>query len=236
LAYPEFSGGGGAFSGVAGRRISVLVGDSMPLVTDAVARSLAAFDDLEVVPVRPSSGLDVVEAVTLHKPEVALVDYWMPDMEGPAVTHLIRVRQAPTKVILMSWFFGTQEIQKSLDAGAVGFFPKTLSIDQVAEGIRRAQTGESPVYLSELEDIFVNLRQRGAESAEAWSRLETLTTRELQILAFLGSDLTIEDIGKALVISPQTVRVHIRNIVAKTETGSYKETVALARQCGLIRS
>jgi len=216
--------------------VSVLVADSMPLVTDSLALALGAFEGLFVLPDRPATGLSAIEAVAQAQPAVALIDYWMPDMEGAAVASLIASRRHKTKVIMMSWFFGTREIQNSLDAGAVGFFPKTLSVGRVAEGILRAQAGESPVYLNELDEVFRNLSQRSAASAEAWARLEGLTNREVQILAFLATDLTVEDIGKQLAISPQTVRVHIRNLVAKTNTGSYKETLNLARRCGLIRN
>jgi|GEM_PF-507885 len=216
--------------------ITVLVADAMPLVSDAVGGLLAYESDLQVFDEKPATGLAAVEAVARHKPDVALIDYWMADMEGAAATRLILARRPQTKVILMSWFHGTREIEASLNAGAAGFFPKSLTVAQVATGVRRAHAGESPVFLEELEALFRNISKRTDQAAGTWKRLETLSSRQLEILTLLSMNLVPKEVAKRLSISPQTVKVHLRNILEKADAHSYADVVTMARACGLIRN
>jgi len=219
----------------AGAALTVLVADAMPLVADALRLALAGFDDLNPIDECPASGLDLIDAAVATKAQMVLVDYWMPDMEGAAATRLILAQRPECKVIVMSWFYGTREIENSLDAGAVGFFPKTLKVERLADGLRRAQAGESPVFLDELEKVFRNLGKRSAQASEVWAIMKTFTTRELAVISLLGTDMSVEDVAKFLKISPNTVRVHMHNLVVKAKTGSYREVILMARQCGVIR-
>ncbi|MGH2810751.1 MAG: response regulator, partial [Actinomycetota bacterium] len=169
--------------------ITVLVADSMPLFAEALGGVLSQQTDIRVLASRPSSGLDTVETVGSLRPDVALVDYWMPDMEGSAAVRLIRGRHPQLKVIILSWFHGAREIEESLNAGAVGFLPKHVTVAQVADAVRRAHAGESPVYLKELEEMFLSISRRGDTAAATWEKLQGLSKRQLQVLALLAENL-----------------------------------------------
>jgi len=219
----------------ASSKIRVLVADPQRLVADALADSLGRQPGLGVFADRPLTGIEAIESTVRRHPAVVLLDFWMPDMEGPAATRRILAKRPEQKVIVMSWFHGTAQIEAALEAGAVGFFPKSLTLHKVAEGIRRAHAGESPVYLNELDGLFKTIRGRVARSAAGSKRLESLTKRELELLALFSLHLTNDEVAGQMSISPTTVRAHVRHILIKTGTNSTREVVNLAIASGVIR-
>ena len=216
--------------------LKVLVADAVPLFAEALCAALEAAQGLSPLEIRPASGAEAVEQICALRPDVALVDYWMPDMEGAAVVRLVRGRQPDQKVIILSWFHGAREIEESLNAGAVGFLPKTVTLAQVGDAVARAHVGESPVYLKELEEMFLAISKKGDTAAATWEKLQGLSRRQLQILALLAENLAPKQAATQLGLSQETVRVHIRKMLEKTGAHSYVDVIAMARSCGLIRT
>ena len=214
--------------------ITVLIAHSQRLLADALARALAPLPDIKVLAEHPKSGLVAVDVAELFRPDVALVDYWLEEMQGPAVVQAIRSCVPRCKSIVLSWFHGPAEIENSLAAGAVGFLPQSLGVDEITEAIRRAQAGESPVYGNELAGMVKLIQMKEAASQDVWRRLKTLTRRELEILALLSLGTQPKAIADMLVISLKTVRNHINNMMEKTATHSQGELLSVARDQGLI--
>ena len=216
-------------------KIRVLIADSQRLVADSLAEALGNQPDLAVFADRPLTAGEAIDVCLRRHPAVALIDYWMPDMEGPAATRIILAKRPDQKVILLSWFHSPGHIESALDAGAVGFFPKSLTLVNVAEGIRRAHAGESPVFLKELESLFKTISGRIGASTTRFKRLEGLTKRELELLALFSLHLSADEVAQHLSISPTTVKAHVRHILVKTGAHSTREVVNLAIASGLIR-
>lgn len=214
----------------------MLVGDSQPLFAEALAGVLAREHDLVVFDEYPASGRDAIDAAFRLEPDVALIDYWIPGLEGPAVTNAI-TREAPrVKVIMLSWFYGVREIRSSLEAGATGFLPKNVSVAQVVEAIRDAHAGSSLVYPEQIAKMMERLDLGDKAAGKVWKKLRELTPRELEILALLAHGEPINVLADRLSISVHTLRTHIHRILDKTGTRSQMEAVALARRYGLIQS
>jgi len=223
-----------------GPKISVLVADSQFLVTQALAISLAKFQDLAVMYERSetgvsATGLEAAAAVAKAKPNVALIDYWMPVMDGPAVAQVMRGWAPEVKVLLTSWFHGPSEIQMALQAGAAGFLPKGLSVEEVAEAIRRAHAGESVVFGEELAQLSETLTARQEQSRERRERLMSLTPKEVDVLRMISYGLPTDEVRESLSISQATLSRHLQAIMAKTGAGSRIEAIAMARDEGLLQ-
>lgn len=212
----------------------VLIADAQFLVADSLGTALEARAGLTVLDDRPREGIETLRAVTTYWPEFVLLDYWLPDMEGSAVIRELVARAPETKVLTLSWFHGPKQVQDALQAGAVGFLPKSLSVDRVAEAIARAQQGENPVFAEELAELVGTIANRAAYLQTASTRFANLTVRELEILRLLGAGLSSTAIARRLYISHATVRTHVTRILSKIDANSQLEAVAMAREEGLV--
>jgi len=212
------------------------VADPQRLVAESLGAVLNIYPGLAVESLYPMTGMAAVNAVVELRPKVALIDYRMADIDGPEITRRILRSWSGAKIILLSWLHGPREIEKALDAGAVGFFTKSLNVEEVAEGIRRADSGESPVYLRELENLFGVLSKRADRASTTLQELSVLSRRELDVLALLSLDQSVKEVAAGLKLSPATVKMYIRNMLRKTGTLSAQEVLAKARFCGLIRT
>ncbi|MGH2704468.1 MAG: response regulator [Actinomycetota bacterium] len=217
------------------RPITVLIADSNLLLADALAQALDWWPDLEVMEEHPASGEDAVQAVTARRPDVALLDYWMVGMDGPPAVRLIREQISGQRVLLLSWFHTSREVAEAFEAGAVGFLPRSMVVDQVADAVRRAHAGESPVYPAEVGGLVEHAATLHRERDEVAERLATLSSREREILTLLAGCRTVAQAAESLGISRGTIRNHIHNILQKTGATSHSQAVAWARYWGLIR-
>jgi DNA-binding NarL/FixJ family response regulator len=212
----------------------VLIGDAQHLFADALAEALACRSDLSVLDTRPCQGVEALRVATNSTADVALLDYWLPDMEGPvAIRELLR-RAPEVKVLTLSWFHGADQVQLALRAGAVGFLPKSLSVQRVAEAVRRAHEGENPVFGEELARLVDQLAMRAAAVQEVTGRFAELTVREIEVLQLLALGRSRTAIARCLEISEATVRTHITRLLGKSGATSQLEVVTMARDAGIV--
>ncbi|MGH2772256.1 MAG: response regulator [Actinomycetota bacterium] len=217
-------------------RIRLLVADAQPLVGQSIGGALAQSFELEMLEQLPETGLDAVEAVLKHRPDVTLLDYWMPDMEGPAAVRLIRAKAPAAKVVILSWFHSPLEVQRAFDAGARAFVSKGVGVDELADTITQITGDAAGIVSGQPREVADWVKQRADPDKETWDRLKDLSRRQIEIINLISLDLAPKEIGEGLLISPETVKVHVRNILAKTGARSQREIVALARSAGLIRN
>lgn len=221
--------------------IRVLVADGQPLLTECLTNALARHDDLLPIPAEGPFRYFVLEGVREHQPDVALVDYWMPGIDGPAACAEVLEQLRGVKVILLSWFYANRpwfdppgDIQRALDAGAVGFIPKNCEVEFLVEAVRQAHRGENPVMADALEELFERMHRRRERAGEEWRQIASLTAREVQIVELLALGMAVPEAASALCISQATLRTHIQRILQKTGTHSQLAAIAAARQYGLI--
>lgn len=222
--------------------ITVFVADAQPLLSEALAIALSRCPDLEPVDERANIAPDAIDAVRRHQPDVVLLDYWMPGIEGPASSGQVLRGLEGFKVVFLSWFFANKpwfnppgDIERVIRAGAVGFLPKHCRVDQVAEAVRLAHQGENPVLAEALKELLERMRGRRQHAGEMWEQLARLTPREIEILQLLAEGTTVAEAAAALYISPATLRTHVTRILQKTGTHSQVAAIATARNFGIIR-
>jgi len=187
---------------------------------------------MKVFDEQPSNGPATLEAAARLKPDVAVVDYWMPDMEGPALAGTIMRCTPETKVILLFWLWGSVDVQQAADSGAAGLLLKKGSVAQLAEAVREVWTKGS-LFLSPNGDSIVP--QEASEADEPLKKFQVLTARQIEVLALLNLGQSVTQIGNRLGISHKTVRNHISKMLTRVQARSTAETLAMARACGFFR-
>jgi len=215
---------------------TILIADAHRLVSDALGRVLGQMEGYVVSTELPQSGQELIAVASRVKPDVVILDYWMPGMEAPAAIRLILASRPSCKILLLSWLHGVDQIREALRAGAVGFLSKSVTVDKLAEAISRAMAGEAPVFEEELDQSVRSISERTYQDDEAWQRLALLTPREIEILKLMDEGRLIDQVAKDLSIKTATVRNHIHNILEKTGTQAHLQALAMARHHGIIRS
>ncbi|MGH9121127.1 MAG: LuxR C-terminal-related transcriptional regulator [Acidimicrobiales bacterium] len=213
----------------------VLIADPQLLFADALALSLAALDP-EISPLdeRPSTGVDAIDMVIQQRPDVTILDYWMPGSHAPSAIQAINGWVPGHPVLVLSAVTGPDQIRAALDAGAAGFMPKSIPVSLLAEGVRRAAAGERPVFPDRLRRMLTELSRRCLEADIRVEKLLSLTPRELVVLKELSDGSGVQEVADRLSIRAGTVRQHIHGILRKTGAHSLLEAVAIARHEHLI--
>jgi DNA-binding NarL/FixJ family response regulator len=200
-----------------------LVADDHPAVVEAVADVLAE-NGIEVSG-RARDGNDAVEKIELHKPDVAILDLRMPGLSGIEVARQIARTSAETAVILYTAFGDRALLTEALDAGARGFVLKEAPLAEVVRAVELVASGRTYV-----DPVLAGV----LSSSAATEKIKSLTQRERDVLRLLADGMANEEIGKALFISPETVRTHVRKAMAKLEADTRTQAVATALRQSLI--
>ncbi len=213
--------------------IRVLVIDDQYAFTDMLRLVLDLESDITVIgtAVTGEDGLNM--ALELH-PDVALVDYHMPGISGLDVIRGIKRAHETTKVIVLTGDTDEAVMAGAIAEGAVGYITKHQAISEVVEAVRKASEGDPvipPFMIPRILSHFHNLQQ---QEAEAQAFREKLSSREIEILEQLARGADNKAIGETLVISTNTVRTHVQNILAKMGVHSKLEATTLALKIGLI--
>ncbi len=183
--------------------IRVLIADDHGVIRDGLGRLIAALADMELVGVA-ADGEEAVERCRTALPDVVLMDLDMPGVDGIEATRRILVDRPATAVLVLTSFSDRPRILGALEAGACGYLLKDVAADQVAEGIRAAARGESPLDPRAARTV---LSARAEPDPAAG-----LSAREREVLGLLVEGLPNKLIARRLEISEKTVKSHLTNV------------------------
>ena len=127
-----------------GTPITVVVVDDHPFFRDGVTRGLVASGCIKVV-AEAENGRQGLEAIERERPDVALVDYQMPDLNGLAVLHAVVRDKLPTRVVLLSAVTDGSVVFSALEQGAAGYLSKEASRAEIVDAVRRVAEGATVV-------------------------------------------------------------------------------------------
>jgi DNA-binding NarL/FixJ family response regulator len=216
------------------RRIRVLLVDDHPLFRAGVGQRLHDHDpDLEIVG-EAGSSRQAQEMVVRLAPDVVLLDIAMPGGNGIDATRAIRGLAPAVAVIILSLYDDVQYIEAALEAGAVGYFLKTVKGPDLATAVRSAHQGDTVLGPEVADKVFGRLqpRLRGADQPAPWHQP---SQRETEVLAWVARGAANKEIARSMGLSVRTVEAHLRNIYAKLLVGSRTEAVVFAVKAGLLR-
>ena len=207
--------------------IRVLSVDDHEIMRGGIQYLLLAIDDIELVG-EARSGEEALDLCDTLQPDVILMDMRMPGLDGIQTTQLIRERYPRIQVLVLTSFEEQQMIQQAMQAGAIGYLQKGISLDELAAAIRAAQAGKPTLSPA----AFQVLVHRG--NSQMHKPDFDLTERELQVLEMLVQGLSNAEISDQLVITVATVKYHISNILKKLGAANRTEAAALAIQHDLV--
>jgi DNA-binding NarL/FixJ family response regulator len=207
--------------------LRVLVVDDHQMFAESVARILGDEADLEVVGV-VGNAADARAAAASAQPDVVLLDFGLPDLDGATTARLLRDEHPSTQIVMLTGQIDDGVFAAAIEAGCVGVVTKDKASSELLSAVRAAGAGELAIPPATLARLLPILRRDG-QSAKP-----QLTSREHEVLELLAEGASTVTIAERLVVSPHTVRNHVQRILVKLEVHSKLEAVAVALRLGLV--
>ncbi|MGD2145403.1 MAG: response regulator transcription factor [Anaerolineae bacterium] len=207
--------------------IRVMIVDDHTMVRRGLAAMLRVKPDLKLVG-EASDGREALRVCDAVQPDVILMDLVMPRMDGTTAIRALRRQWPGIRVIVLTSFKERDLVQQALEAGAISYLLKDVSIDDLAQAIRAARDGKSTLAPEATQALI--------QAANQGPRLgHDLTPREHEVLELLVEGLTNPEIAERLVISASTARAHVSNVLSKLCVSNRAEAVARAFRLNLVK-
>jgi DNA-binding NarL/FixJ family response regulator len=212
--------------------IRVLIVEDHPVVAEGLTSLLADYPDLEVV-AGAMSVADVLPALRTSTPDVAVIDFHLPDGTGADAADVIRARSGSTAIVFLSADYGDEPLLAAIESGASSYLLKSSSGEDIVASIRAAAAGETLIPAATIASALARRREIDREQASQAQLLASLTPREMEILKMMLHGADNRAVAESLQISYATVRTHVRSILTKLGARSQLDAVAKAVQLGL---
>jgi DNA-binding NarL/FixJ family response regulator len=209
-------------------KIKVLVVDDHQMFAQAMVMHLESENDIEVVGIA-TSGEQGEKVAHENHPDVVLMDYELPDIDGARAAEAIKRDHPETKIIMLTGFAEDDILVAAIEAGCSGYVTKHNAVEEVVSAVRAAAAGEALISPSMLARLLPKLR-RGYQGLGS-----DVTPRELEVLRMLAEGLSNRAIAEKMSISLHTVRNYVQSLLTKLQAHSKLEAVATAVKEGLIR-
>jgi len=208
-------------------KVRVVIADDHPFFRDGVSRALVQSGRVEVV-AEAETGREAIGAIREERPDVALVDYQMPELDGVAVVHAVTRDQLPTRVLLLSAHTDGPIVYEALQEGAAGYLSKEAARSEIVEGVLRVSRGETVVPPELAGGLADQIRLRAEPGAPA------LSERERQVLQGFARGLSVPQVAAELVIGVSTVKTHTQRLYEKLGVSDRAAAVAEGMRRGLL--
>ena len=210
-------------------KIRIFLADDHTVLREATAELLDHQTDMEVVG-QAGTGEETVALVKALRPDIVVMDAAMPRMNGIEATRLIVSECPDTRVLVLSAHEDEEHVIPLLEAGATGYMPKTVSLDELIEAVRAARRGIS-VLPPTIASIVVHHISGDTDYVPP-----PITARETEVLLLVAQGLTNDQIAQRLNLSKRTIEAHLTHIYTKLNVYSRTEAVLLAQKKGLIKT
>ncbi|MFC8663809.1 MULTISPECIES: response regulator transcription factor [Streptomyces] len=215
--------------------IRVVVADDQALVRRGFAMILRVHHDIEVV-AEAGTGIEAIEAVRLHRPDVILMDIRMPEMDGlEATSRILQEADWETRVLILTTFDPDEYVYEALRSGASAFVLKDIPPEQLATAVRTVAEGGTLLAPSITRRFIDRFTQRRVNTVAA-ARLERLTGREGEIMTAVARGASNAEIAEQLSIGAATVKSHVSSILTKLGLRDRIQIVIFAYESGLVEA
>lgn len=196
-------------------KITIVLADDHPIVRKGLREIIEDDPRLKVV-AEAVNGREAVDAVEKLKPRVVVLDVDMPLMNGFAAAREIKTKNLSTEIVFLTMHRDEDMFNEALDLGAKGFVLKDSALDEIVECVK--EIAAARYYASHsLTTFLVNRTRRAINLSEKQPSINDLTATERNVLKFIAENMTSNEIGEQMFISPRTVEKHRANICHKLD-------------------
>ncbi|HUH98509.1 MAG TPA: response regulator transcription factor [Anaerolineales bacterium] len=214
-------------------RASILLVDDHELFREGLEAILGAQSDMQIVGVA-NDGLEALVKARELKPDLILMDVQMPGMDGLEATRRIKQILPETIIVMLTVRNDDEKLFEALKNGAQGYLLKDIRSQEMLTMLRGALRGEAALSPSLAGRVLTEFRRLSRSSRLGDEEAANLTEREQQVLLHVSHGAPDKEIAETLNISLNTVKTHIRNILAKLQVNTRREAAKVARDKGLL--
>jgi DNA-binding NarL/FixJ family response regulator len=201
--------------------IRILVVDDHPVLREGIAALINGQTDMRLVG-EASDGQEALAQYRLHRPDVTLMDLQMPTMSGIETIIAIRDESPKARIIVLTTYGGDVQVVRALKAGACGYLLKGHVHKALLDTIRAVHTGQKRIS----PEVAAELADHAGE--------EELTAREIDVLRLIAEGNANKEIAGKLSITEETVKGHVKNILAKLGVNDRTHAVSIGLKRGII--
>ncbi|MEU5211653.1 response regulator transcription factor [Streptomyces sp. NPDC020742] len=210
-----------------GARIRVVVADDHPVYREGIARGLTLSGQIEVVG-EAADGREALELIRTEKPQVAVVDYRMPQLDGLALLHAVVRDGLPTRVMVLSAIDDSAVVFRAVQEGAAGYLPKDARRAEIVTAVLKAAKGMTVIPEELAAGLAGEIRLRADRDQPV------LSERERQVLQAFARGLSIPETAAELTLGASTVKTHAQRLYEKLQVSDRAAAVAEAMRRGLL--
>ena len=201
--------------------IRVLSVDDHPLLREGIAALIGNQSDMQLIG-EAANGREALEQFRKHRPDITLMDLQMPEMSGIDAISAIRGEFPDARIIVLTTYAGDFQVSRALKAGARGYLLKGMLRQELLETIRAVHAGQKRVS----SEIAVEIAEHAAD--------DLLTPREIDVLRLVAEGNANKEIAGKLSLTEETVKGHVKNILAKLGVNDRTHAVTIGLKRGII--
>lgn len=202
-------------------KIRILVVDDHPLMRDGIASMIDAEPDMTVV-AQATNGIEAIEYFESHRPDITLMDLQMAKMNGVDAIEAICSRYPGARILVLTTYKGDVQAVRALSAGACGYLLKSMIRRELVDALRAAHVGRRQI----VAEVAAQIGRHALD--------ERLSEREIEVLKEVSAGRANKQVAAKLELSEETVKTHMRNILAKLNAQDRTHAVMIALERGII--
>lgn len=211
--------------------ITILIVDDHEVVRNGIRGYLDTLPEYEVVG-EAGSGEQAVDLVKQLIPDVILMDLVLPGIDGVEATRIVKNISPRTQIVVLTSFHDDSLIFPALKAGAISYILKDMKMNKLAEAITKAHNGEVILHPKVASRVLQNIRNDNQQDNIIYT---DLTEREMDVIKLIAKGYSNSQIAEELVISENTVKGHVSNILSKLHLADRTQAAVFAWQQGIVK-